>query len=159
MWFALRFSIRQKPLNWTMKQCHFRKIDRLRSAEHPIPLCPAHWVLVWLAIHCITVLRYGSSTRREWARIMFAKIKEVFKLVMGQCTAGLLIKAEFSTEEEILCLTYTDAQSKERFGVQLCPVQLSRNQEMCREGPKCNQQRHPVPFPAWCWTGLTLGQQ
>lgn len=43
--------------------------------------------------------------------------------------------------------------TEERFGVQLCPVQLSRNQEMCREGPKCNQQRHPVhpvPSPAWC---------
>lgn len=84
---------------------------------------------------------------------MLVKIKEGFELVMGQCTAGLLIKAQFGTEEEILCLTYTDVQSEERFGVQLCPAQLSRNQEMCREGPKCNQQRHPVhpvPSPAWC---------
>lgn len=110
MWFALRFSIRQKPLNWTMKQCHFRKIDWLHSAKHPIALCPAHWVLVWLAIHCITGLRYSSSTGRERACIMLVKIKEGFKLVMGQCMAGLLIKAQFGTEEEILCLTYTDVE-------------------------------------------------
>lgn len=41
---------------------------------------------------------------------MLVKIKEGFKLVMGQCMAGLLIKAQFGTEEEILCLTYTDVE-------------------------------------------------